>query len=59
MNSKQALSRPTSYETAKMLMDRKDNIERVYTYPKMTGTYPKVQMKKGAGLYGFMQSILP
>ena len=54
-----ALSRKTPYETAKILMDRKDNIERPYTYPEMKSGYPTMKVKPSAGAYGLLQSILP
>jgi hypothetical protein len=55
----QAISRATSYETAKILADRDDMIMHTYTVPEMKTGYPKMKIKPSAGLWGFMQSILP
>lgn len=59
MKTFKALSRPTDYETAKMLADREYTINRSYSYPEMTCGYPKMKIKPSAGLFGFMCSILP
>lgn len=59
MNSKQALSRATPYETAKLLADREDMMTKGYSYPEMTSGYPKMRIKEGAGLFGFLCSVLP